>query len=213
MEFDVAALAPGIAYKLLTATVTPRPIAWITTLGPDGAVNAAPYSFFNAMGGDPPVVAVGLLRDPAKGFKDTAENILASGEFVVNLVPAALAEAMNATAIDAPRGVSEIALAGLEVLPSLRVRPPRIAGVPAALECSLQTAVTTGPRQIVAIGRVLAFQIADAHVLDAARGHIDTPSLGLIARMHGAGWYARDPVLFQLDRPTWAGRTGGGGGG
>lgn len=209
MEFDVAALAPGIAYKLLTSTVTPRPIAWITTRGPDGVVNAAPYSFFNAMGGDPPVVAVGLMRDPAKGFKDTAENILAAGEFVVNLVPAAMAEAMNLTAIDAPRGVSEAELAGLALLPSARVAPPRIAGVPAALECVLQTAVTTGPRQLVAIGRVVAFQIEAAHVIDAARGHIDTPSLGLIARMHGSGWYARDPELFQLDRPSWAGRGGG----
>jgi flavin reductase (DIM6/NTAB) family NADH-FMN oxidoreductase RutF len=215
MHFDVARLAPGTAYRLLTSTVVPRPIAWITTAAEDGSVNAAPYSFFNALGGAPPVVAVGMMRDPARGLKDTAENILATAEFVVNLVPDALAEAMNLTSIDAPRGVDETALAGLATLPSVHVRPPRIAGVPAAMECSLQAAVTTGPRQVLAIGRVLAFHIDDAFVLDAARGHLDTPAMGLIGRMHGAGWYARTTDRFRMDRPSWADRQrdGGGGGG
>lgn len=204
MRFDVETLAPGVAYKLLVATVTPRPIAWVTTLNPDGSVNAAPYSFFNAVGGAPPVVAIGVERHPEKPFKDTAENILDRGEFVVNLVPERLAEAMVFTSIDAPRGVSEIALAGLETVASDHVRPPRIAGSPVALECALHAAVVTGPRQVLVVGRVLAFQIADAHLLDPARGHVDTPALGLIARMHGSGWYARTSDRFQIERPSWA---------
>ncbi|MEM8552104.1 MAG: flavin reductase family protein [Pseudomonadota bacterium] len=209
MQFDLDAIAPAIGYKLLTATVTPRPIAWVTTLGPGGTVNAAPYSFFNVMGHAPPTLVVGLLRDNDRGFKDTAANILEGGEFVVNLVPGALAEAMNTTSIDAPRGVSELELAGLSTTPSSRVGPPRIAASPVAFECVLHASLLTGPQQAIAVGRILSIHIADDHVLDAERGHVDTPSLDLIARMHGSGWYARTRDTFQLTRPKWSGATAG----
>ena len=118
MRFDYDALGPGIGYKLMTSTITPRPIAWVSTLGKNGVVNAAPYSFFNAMGHTPPTLALGLLADPARGFKDTARNILDTGEFVVNLVPERLAEAMNLTCINAPPDVSELDLAKLTPAPS-----------------------------------------------------------------------------------------------
>lgn len=201
MLFDFDKIAPEIGYKLLTSTITPRPIAWISTLGLNGVVNAAPYSFFNAMGHTPPTVAVGLLRDPARGWKDTARNILDTGEFVANLVPETLADQMNATCAAVGPEVNEMALAGLDAAASVHVKPPRIAASPVSFECKVLSSVVTGPMQTIVIGRVVAAHIADAVVLDAARGHIDTPALGLIGRMHGAGWYARSTDLFQLGRP------------
>lgn len=204
MDFDLSQIDKQIAYKLMTSTVTPRPIAWVTTLDVNGVVNAAPYSFFNAMGNDPPTVVVGLLRDPKKGFKDTAANIMNTGEFVVNLVPERLAKQMNVTSMDAPADVDELACAGLTAAPSLKIAPPRIAESPVAFECVNHSAVVTGPTQVIAIGRVVAIRIADELVLDADKGYIDTPNLGLIGRMHGSGWYARTGDTFQLDRPTYA---------
>ncbi|WP_022705185.1 flavin reductase family protein [Pseudorhodobacter ferrugineus] len=202
MLFDFDKIAPEIGYKLLTSTITPRPIAWISTLGLNGVVNAAPYSFFNAMGHTPPTVAVGLLRDATRGWKDTARNILDAGEFVVNLVPEALADAMNTTCAGVGPDVDEMALAGLDATPSTHIKPPRIAASPVAFECVMLSSVVTGPMQTIVIGRVVAAHISDSVVLDAARGHIDTPALGLIGRMHGAGWYARSTDLFQLARPS-----------
>jgi flavin reductase (DIM6/NTAB) family NADH-FMN oxidoreductase RutF len=201
MQFDFDQISPDVGYRLLTSTIVPRPIAWVSTLGAGGVANAAPYSFFNAMGHTPPCVALGLLRDAARGWKDTARNILETGEFVVNLVPERLARAMSATSAGVGPEVSEFELAGLEMAASTHIAPPRIAAAPVAFECRAISSVVTGPMQTVVIGRVLAAHIDDAMVLDAERGHIDSPALGLIARMHGAGWYARTTDLFQLERP------------
>jgi len=202
MLFDIERLDTQSGYKLLTATVTPRPIAWITTLSEQGVVNAAPYSFFNVMGHEPPTVAVGLLAGEGR-FKDTATNIIATGEFVVNLVSEDNAEAMNVTCIDAPPGVSELELAELASSPSDAVRPPRIASSPVSFECRTLASLVTGPHQTVVIGRVLRVHIADEAVEDAQRCHIDTAALKLIARMHGGGWYARRAETFQMERPKW----------
>ena len=118
MRFDLEEVGTQNAYKLLTATVMPRPIAWVVTQDAEGRTNAAPFSFFNVMGSDPPTVAIGILADPERGFKDTARNILDTGEFVVNLVPERLVRAMNITAIDAPRGVEELAPAEKVEIPT-----------------------------------------------------------------------------------------------
>lgn len=203
MQVDLADIDPMVGYKLLTATVTPRPIAWVTSLGADGTVNAAPFSFFNVMGHTPPTVVLGLQADPVKGFKDTATNILERGEFVVNLVSESVGEKMNLTSIDAPRDVSEFDAAGLTRLASRHVGPPHIAESPVSFECVNLSSVVTGPNQTVVIGRVVSIRIDDAHILDAERGHVDTPSMKLIARMHGSGWYARSTDLFQMTRPKW----------
>jgi flavin reductase (DIM6/NTAB) family NADH-FMN oxidoreductase RutF len=203
MLFDCAALPPENTYKLLVSTVVPRPIAWVTTLDAEGVPNAAPYSFFNAVSGAPPVVCVGI--GPKKpGLKDTGENIRRSGEFVVNLVPEAAAQAMNVTAIDFPAGVNELAEAGLTPLPSTHVAPPRIAESPVAMECRLLQLVELAAGRAVVLGEVLAFQIDDACVLDAARCYIDTPRLGLIGRMHGAGGYVRTTDRLEMPRISLA---------
>ena len=203
MEYAPENLQPRDRYKLLAGFVLPRPIAWITTVGPTGVVNAAPYSFFNVMGHEPPTVAIGLLAGSER-FKDTAANILDTGEFVVNLVAESNAEAMNVTCIDAPPEIDELTLAGLTPAASQAVRPPRIAESPVSFECRVLTSLVTGPRQTAVIGRVVRAHVDDAVILDKERCHIDTQALRLIARMHGSGWYARSTDLFQIDRPTWA---------
>lgn len=203
MLFDMETLDAQNRYKILTSTVTPRPIAWVTTLSEDGVINAAPYSFFNAFGNDPPIVALGLLGASGR-FKDTATNILATGEFVVNLVSEANATAMNVTCIDAPPEIDELELAGLTPARSLKVKPPRIAESPVAFECKMLTSLVTGPRQTMVIGRIVCAHIEDRFVQDKERCHIDTPALQTIGRMHGSGWYTRSSDLFQMDRPTWA---------
>jgi flavin reductase (DIM6/NTAB) family NADH-FMN oxidoreductase RutF len=208
MRWDLADHPSAFGYKLMTATITPRPIAWVTTRSPAGIINAAPYSFFNAMGHTPPTLVLGLLASPERGFKDTARNILDTGEFVVNLVPYRLADAMNVTCIDAPPDVSEIDLAGLEVAASTHVAPPRIAASPVAFECTTLSTLVTGPHQCIVVGLIHAIYIDDAAVIDADRGHVDTAQLDLIARMGGAGAYARNPEVFTLDRPRWSDRKG-----
>ena len=97
MRYDLDQVAPAIAYKLLAATVVPRPIAWVVSQDPHGTLNAAPFSFFNVMGSAPPTIALGLTADPGRGVKDTGQNIRDTGEFVINLVPERLVGAMNQT--------------------------------------------------------------------------------------------------------------------
>lgn len=202
MRFDLDTVSTAVAYKLLAATVVPRPIAWVVTQDKAGNINTAPYSFFNVMGSSPPTIAIGLLADPQRGFKDTARNILDTGEFVVNLVPERLVEAMNVTSVDAPAGVNELELAGLSTEPSTHIAPPRIAQSPVSFECVNHASVVTGPQQTVVIGRVLAVHIDDAMIKNVEKGYIDTPALDLVARTFGAG-YARTRDTFDLARPTW----------
>ncbi|TDE36179.1 flavin reductase family protein [Antarcticimicrobium sediminis] len=204
MRYDLTPETRALGYKLLTATVTPRPIGWVTSVSPEGIINAAPYSFFNVMGDAPPVVALGIMDRPDGSLKDTARNILSARDFVVNLVSRELAEAMNVTCINAPPEVSEIDVAKLETLPGVHVSAPRIARAPVSIECVLQQVVETGPAQRLLIGEVKAIHIADAYLLNPERGHVDAPALNLIARMHGAGWYAHAPDMFELERPVYA---------
>jgi flavin reductase (DIM6/NTAB) family NADH-FMN oxidoreductase RutF len=202
MEFDFAALSAGQRYKLMAAAITPRPIAWLTTLSLDDRRNAGPYSFFNMMGADPPIVAIGLMRRPDGSLKDSARNILDRGEFVVNLVSESDVEAMNFTCIDAPPCFDELEQGAIVTAPSRRISPPRIASAPVAMECRLFQAIEAGQTTIV-LGEVLHFHIRDA-LIKGDRLHVDTPAMGLVARMHGAGWYARSTDLFQLERPAYA---------
>ncbi len=203
MQFDMRALPERERYKILTASVTPRPIAWISSQSLDGVRNAAPYSFFNVMGAAPPVVAIGILPHDEQRFKDSARNIIDTGEFVVNLVSNQLAEAMNLTCIDAPADVDELALAELETAPGEVVAAPRILAAPVSLECRNLSSIVTGPRQMVVLGEVVMAHIQDEFVLNPERRHIDTPKLDLVTRLHGAGWYGRQPELFQMERPKW----------
>ena len=200
MLFDLAGLDAQNAYKLLVSTVVPRPIAWITTQDLDGSVNAAPFSFFNAVSGDPPVVAIGIGGRAPGDVKDTGGNIRRTGQFVVNMVSDALAEKMNITAIDFDKSVNELTEAGLTAAASAKVRPPRIAESPVSFECERLVIVEVGVDRAVVLGRVVAIHIKDEYVLDPARCYVDTPKLDLIGRMHGGGWYSRTRDRFELPR-------------
>ena len=211
MFFDFAAISPRERYKLLVSTVTPRPIAWVVSQDSNGHLNAAPFSFFNAFSGDPPVVGFGIGSHEPGRPKDTRRNIRETREFVVNLVSEEAAAAMNVTAIEFEPGVNELAEAQLVTLPSVHVKPPRIAISPVSMECELLQIVELGPATGLVLGRVLAMHVRDAAVLDPAKHLIDTPALKLIGRMHGTGWYARTSDLFQMDRiprADWTLRNG-----
>ncbi len=205
MDFDFRETSAADRYKLLAASVTPRPIAWITSQSAAGVRNAAPFSFFNMMSADPPLLTIGLMRREDGTHKDTAANILETGEFVVNLVCFGDAEAMNATSTDAPPGIDEIELARLPTLPSRVITPPRIASAPVAMECRLFDKIEAG-RTTIAVGEVLHFHIDDRFI-NPERLRIDTPAMHLVGRMHGAGWYSRSAELFQMARPVWPGEA------
>lgn len=212
MLFDFAALPPPDRYKLLASTIVPRPIAWVVTRDAAGRVNAAPFSFFNVFGEEPPVICVGIGGLASGGRKDSGANIRATGEFVVCLVPETLMHAMHVTAIDFPPGVDELAEAGLTAAASTFVAPPRIAESPVAFECARHTVVEFGNDRTLVVGRVLAAHIADDAVIDPRRCYIDSERLGLVGRVHGPGGYVRasGPGLFQLARlklADWVRRT------
>ena len=204
MQFDMREVPMVTRYKIVNSTITPRPIAWITSQSQDGIINAAPYSFFNCVGTEPPLVVLGLLKEPAsRGLKNTASNIIATGEFVVNLVCEADAEVMNLCSVDAPAEVSEIDYAGVETAPSVVVKPPRIATSPVSFECRKVTALDIGSFQTVVIGEILMAHIKDEFISDRERVYFDTPAMKLIGRTHGSGWYVRNSDSFQMERPRY----------
>ena len=204
MLFDFDTISAQDRYKLLVSTIVPRPIAWVVSQDGHGRLNAAPFSFFNALVGDPPVVAVGIggrrPEDKPGTWKDTGANIRATGEFVVNLVGFENRAAMNVTAIEFPHSIDELKQAGLTTVASNKVLPPRIAESPVALECERLAIVEISVDRSIVLGRVLAIHVRDDCVLDAQRYYIDTPKLDLIGRMHGGGWYARTTDRFELPR-------------
>ena len=199
MEFDFSKLRRIDRSKLIISTIVPRPIGLVTTISNSGVVNAAPYSFFNGMSSDPPLVVLGLERYGHAPNKDTGDNIAENGEFVVNLVCEDLADAMNVTAITFPPEIDELAEAGLTAATSKTVTPPFIAESPVSFECKVTHTLNVGKENQIIVGEVLHMHIDDAFV-DTEKMYVDTPALKLIGRMHGGGWYARTTDLFELNR-------------
>ena len=188
MQIDVASANVLDVYHALVGVVTPRPIAWVTTVSPAGVVNLAPFSFFNAFGANPPVVVFSptLRRDSSK--KDTLLNLEKLGEFVIHTAVADLAETVNLTSKEIPPDESEIELAGLATVPSVKVRPPRLQDAPAALECVVKQIIPCGTGPIAAnlvIGEVVMIHIAD-EVLDG-KGGVDPRKLKTVARLEPNG--------------------------
>jgi flavin reductase (DIM6/NTAB) family NADH-FMN oxidoreductase RutF len=181
----------------------PRPIGWISTVSADGVVNLAPFSFFNMCGGDPPSVmycANGSHREG--GPKDSLHNVAEVPEFVFNLCTWPLREHMNATSATSPRSVDEMAEAGLEPAPSIRVRPPRVAASPLALECEVHQVVPLPSSETtvntMVIGRVVEIHVADEVVVD---GMIDVRRVDPLARL-GYLEYGRLGEVFSMTRPA-----------
>lgn len=212
MMFDFETLPARDRYKLLVSTVVPRPIAWVVSQDLTGQVNAAPYSFFNAFGDDPAVIAIGCGPRAPGVPKDTLANIRATGQFVVCMVPEAQMHAMVVTATDFPEGTDEMEIAGLTKVASTRVAPPRIGESPVAMECETFQLVEAG-RHTIVIGRVLAMHVRDDAVMNVEKSYIDTPKLELVGRMHGSGWYARTTDRVEVPRYTaeqWAAKQAAG---
>ncbi|HEX5399197.1 MAG TPA: flavin reductase family protein [Verrucomicrobiae bacterium] len=200
MDLDLEKDYADRAYVLLASLVTPRPIALVTSLSPDGRVNAAPFSFFNVLGAEPPIVAFAPGDREDGTPKDTALNVRAMHEFVVNLVDESIAEAMNQCAASLPYGESELARAGLTAAPSSIVKPPRIAEAPASLECAEWGTLQIGNNRVV-FGVVKRLHLRE-ELFNAERKRINVDKLFLIGRMASPHWYCRTHDRFEMVRPA-----------
>lgn len=200
MQFDFEELSKKDRYKLLCAVVAPRPIALITSISPSGIGNAAPMSFFNVFGDEPPIIIVGVQNRLTGGPKDTAENARSTGEFVVNMVNREIGEAMITTAVEFPPEVDEVEKAGFTYEPSVKVRPSRIKQSPASMECRLERIVDYSNRSIL-FGEVVHMNIDD-ECIDPVNLHIDNQKYQPLGRLHG-DYYVSTETQFQLHRPTY----------
>jgi len=201
MEIDLRALPARDAYGWMSSLITPRPIAWVSTLDAAGRSNLAPFSFFNGVTANPPTLLFipVNLRDGSK--KDTVLNLEEIPECVVHIVPRALADQMNACAARLPRGESEFAAFGIEAAPSLVVRPPRVAAAPAAFECRVRQIVPVGDGPLAA--HIVIADILHLHVRDdilGPDGEVDPAKLDAVGRLGGES-YATTRDRFELERP------------
>lgn len=197
MHFNLETESHSAVYKLLIGLVAPRPIALITSTDEQGRLNAAPFSAFNYVGTDPPIVAIGVTDRAGGDFvpKDTARNIRRTGEFVVNVVTEDIAQQMNVCAIDFPAEINELEMAKLTTAPSSVVGVPRIAQAHAALECREHATVEIGRSRVI-LGRVVAVFVEDRYV-DPAGPYIRAEELHAIGRMNGLGKYVRTRDAFM----------------
>lgn len=202
MEIDITALPPIEQYKLLASTVVPRPIALVTTISDEFGDNAAPYSFFNCMGEDPPVMVLGLeTKRHNQSLKDTTVNIRDNGQFVIHLIDEPMAQAMNICAIDFPSNISEVEEAGLTLTPSRIVRPKRIVEAPVAFECEKIALLQIGPTRNIAIGKVVRMHVRDG-LFDPITHYINPELYRPIGRMYGK-LYARMTDHFEMEVPSY----------
>ena len=199
MELDFEGQFADRAYPILASLVVPRPIALITTVSPEGIVNAAPFSFFNLLGAEPPILAVAPGDRDDGTPKDTARNIRLTHQFVVNLVDESIAEAMNICAGSFPYGESELSHAGLHALPSSTVKAPRIAESPVSLECLEWGTLAIGDNRVV-IGLIKRAHVRD-DLFDADKRRVNSEKLSLIGRMASPHWYCRTGDRFEMIRP------------
>jgi flavin reductase (DIM6/NTAB) family NADH-FMN oxidoreductase RutF len=201
MFIDFEAISPRNAYQWIAGSILPRPIAWVSTISPEGRTNLAPFSFFQAITSNPPTLMFVPANNREGEAKDTLRNIRLVPEFVVNLVPHRLAAQMNDTAALLPYGESEFARFGVEPAASTRVKPPRVAGSPVSFECTLDRVVPigTGPGAAnVVFGRIVAGHVSD-DVLGPG-GLPDVAKMDLVGRLGGED-YATTRDTFSLVRP------------
>jgi flavin reductase (DIM6/NTAB) family NADH-FMN oxidoreductase RutF len=189
-----------LKYSPFKAIVAPRPIGWISTISKNGDINLAPYSFFNAIASHPD-----LVMFSSQEWKDSVENVSQTGEFVCNYVSASMTDAMNVSSTSAPAGVNEFELAGLEQVPSQTVKPPRVKGVAAALECKKTEIIELKDHEgksinhFMVIGQVMGIYIDDTFITD---GRFDVGKARPITRL-GYKDYQGPGEIFELGRPSW----------
>ncbi|WP_406721101.1 flavin reductase family protein [Thioclava litoralis] len=198
--FDFAELSPKERYKLLIGTVIPRPIALITTLSEEGIPNAGSFSFFNILTHDPAIMAVGIEHKPDGSPKDTAANILATGEFTVHISDHALVDQMEICSIKFPADVDELALAGLETVAGESVSCPRILAAPAAFECHLTQTVPVSPARTIVLGQVKRMFVREA-LIDPDTLYVDQIGIDAVGRL-GGHLYARQLDQFERITPS-----------
>lgn len=199
MNIDLSKLTPGKAYGLLTNLIVPRPIAWIVSADANGTLNCAPFSFFNMLGQDPPIIGVGIGNGPDGKPKHSAQNIVATGQFVLHFVTEKLAHAMNITATDFPAGDNELIHAKLTTAPSTWVKVPRIAEASAALECRYMQTVRIGNNNVI-FGQVLGVHVDDS-MIDAelhVTGHAP------IGRLGSPNQYCTTNDRFEIPRISYS---------
>lgn len=200
MHIDLRTPEAGLrAYRVLTSIVVPRPIAWVCSRDAQGGLNLAPFSFFNLMGSDPPIVALGIGDETPGTPKHTCRNVAAMREFTVNLVTEELSQAMNLTAADFPLGLSELSAAGLHPAESLAVSVPRVAEARAALECTLHEIQRIGHNNLI-IANIVGIYLADGIADERLHLHGFFP----IGRLGSPSWYTRTTDRFEIPRITYA---------
>lgn len=192
-DIDPTTLAAREVYHLMTSLVVPRPIAWVSSLSPSGVANVAPYSYFNMVSHDPPIV-----HFTSAGPKDTLHNVREGGEFVVNIVSEHVHSAMNLTAADFPADEDEFDWAGLTPTASTVVKPPRVGEAKAALECRLHREITVGTGTMV-FGEVVYLHVAAEVWRD---GRVDPELLRPVGRLSGS-MYATMGTFVKMPRPAW----------
>lgn len=190
---DAASMDATDRYFLLTGTVLPRPVAWVTTLFADGQVNVAPYSQFMILASDPGILGIAIAPGPKARIKDTLSNVQRQGEFVINIASSQMAQEVQDSSDDPGLGVSEAKLLGLEALASTHVAPPRLLKTAVQYECTLEsiTAFGDGPTSLVA-GRIRQVHLREGILKD---GRIDLEELDPLGRLQGRKFARLGPIL------------------
>ncbi|TCS96442.1 flavin reductase family protein [Hazenella coriacea] len=204
MKIDPKNLQKVDIYKLLIGSVLPRPIAWVTSMNSNGTINAAPFSFYNIVATDPPMISISCLRKPGGKMKDTAYNIAKEKEFVVHVVDESNVAAVNDTSIDFPTEISEVEQLDLKMIPSEKVRVPRILHSKIQMECKLFQMQSLGgtetePNTDFIIGEIVTFHIDDS-LYD--QGKIKTDLLQPVGRLAGVS-YSKWGGSFAIPRPSY----------
>lgn len=201
MEIDISAIERQDKYKLLIGCIVPRPIAWVTSIGRAGVLNAAPFSYFNVASIEPMMVSIAVIRKPGSVRKDTARNIAETKEFVVNMVDVCNVDVANETSADFPPEIGEVDALGLATEPSAVVRPPRLADSRIHFECRLHQIVTLGDP---VTSDLIIGEVVHVHVEDRLyqNGKIDIEAFAPVSRLAGQS-YARLGELFERPRPVY----------
>ena len=199
MNIDFSAITEYQRYKLMASLIVPRPIALVTTLGPTGVVNAAPFSMFNMLGEDPPIVMISVNRQRDGGMKDTAANIVRTGEFVIHMTDEPMVQRMHRCGESMPSSVSEIEVVGLHTVSSQVVGPPRIEEAPVAFECTLWEKLETPSRQIF-IGKILWMHARDG-LIDTEKWRVRLQDYHPVGRF-GASFYVTSRDRFAVNLPS-----------
>lgn len=204
MDIDMETLGADAAYRWMTMTVVPRPIAWVTSIDGEGRVNAAPFSFFTCLSANPPLVGITIMSRQGRS-KDTLANACEMGDYVINIASEENLIALNKTSIEAPRDFTEPQYAGLHLIPSRKVRPPAIQDAPVHLECRYETDLAFGyddgqnhPTHLL-VGRIVAMDVDDGIMHD---GYIDPVRLKALGRL-GGPLFCQSTQLMRLNRPRW----------